>query len=278
MGVFGKLFGKKEPDTHIEIQEEKISESVIQQPINVPTPKKKPEYYLKLSLENTGITNLGETTAVCPYCGENLGVMPKRPKNCPACKNKIWMSATPFTEVMYLVRREQRDAADFNYEMQKHHMFEDFLKAFGYTPESYLEEYERRRADPNILEGVDDIIWEKLVNLSIKLDAPHFWDDYKLPEVLVLFKPGLKALFLWYERNYKQAFYYYSIYTYGKFAGEGHIPWPNTIVIPTLAYLLKYDKEKTKEEFQAACLSFEKDVNCPLSKVLEELDTILNQP
>ncbi|MDD3978178.1 MAG: hypothetical protein PHI15_08520 [Methanomicrobium sp.] len=53
--------------------------------------------------------NIGESNPICPYCNTPLDKMPKRKRNCPSCKNEIYVRTRPLDEKKILIREEQID-------------------------------------------------------------------------------------------------------------------------------------------------------------------------
>lgn len=56
--------------------------------------------------------NIGNTTAVCPYCNEKLEKMPKRKTKCSNCDNHIYKRTRPYDEAHIIIREDQIDAIE----------------------------------------------------------------------------------------------------------------------------------------------------------------------
>lgn len=51
--------------------------------------------------------DIGQTSAICPYCDEHLDKMPSRKTKCPYCKNYIYKRTRPYDEANIIVREDQ---------------------------------------------------------------------------------------------------------------------------------------------------------------------------
>jgi SPP1 gp7 family putative phage head morphogenesis protein len=58
-------------------------------------------------IDNSGITAIGNTEPVCPYCNFRFDTMPQKKKQCPKCENFVRSRTRPFDNKKVLIKEEQ---------------------------------------------------------------------------------------------------------------------------------------------------------------------------
>ena len=108
---------------------------------------------------------------LCPYCGFDLQIMPKRKKKCPACTKPIYIKYTPDNRKKRLMTEEQANDAEKQWDLHGLRQSSiDILSMFG-LDESEIEK-QRAMGAKNDDEAVFTIVSQ--VTMSNKYEL-HEW-------------------------------------------------------------------------------------------------------
>lgn len=136
---------------------------------------------------NTDIKNkdklnrtIGETEAVCPYCGTELEKKPVRKTKCPHCKNYIFKRTRPYDNRNILVRKEQIDRIEKEWAIangtldmylkgkkEEQEMRNAFRKRYGKEPTE--EDLEFRMLNKQVLDAASAGDWGLARNARLKM-------------------------------------------------------------------------------------------------------------
>lgn len=118
------------------------------------------------------ITSLNIETSLCPYCHTNLSPPPSRKKQCPSCKNYIYVRTVPTTRARVLATSEAIviiDEAWSSYHSLSH--WPTLLKAHNISDLDFLRagNYLSGKMGRDAYES--EVIWYLLNNLLVKSQA-----------------------------------------------------------------------------------------------------------